>query len=200
MKLIGKGAEAEIYLDDNKVIKKRLIKTYRIKELDDYLRKTRTRSESKIIKKLPKEIPSPELLKMDDKNMDIEMSFIKGEKVRDILDNNIKICEEIGKKIGIMHNSGIIHGDLTTSNMIFNKEVYFIDFGLSFFSEKIEDKAVDLHLLRQALESKHYKVFEKAFSLVLKGYKLKSDNYDEIMTRFEKVESRGRNKGKWIKK
>ena len=196
MKLIGKGAEAEIYLEDNKVIKKRIKKNYRIKQIDESLRKTRTRTEAKILKKIPKEIPAPELLNMDDKNMDIEMSFIKGEKVRDILDNNIKICKEIGEKVAILHNHDIIHGDLTTSNMIFNKEVYFIDFGLSFFSKRVEDKAVDLHLLKQALESKHYKVFEKAFSLVLKGYKLTSNNYDDIMTRFEKVEARGRNKSK----
>jgi len=196
MKLIGKGAEAELYLDKDKVIKKRISKRYRIKELDIPLRKSRTRREAKIIKKLPEEIPCPELIKMDDKNMNIEMSFIKGDKVRDMLDKKLNICKDIGQKIAIMHNFGIIHGDLTTSNMIYNKEVYFIDFGLSFFSEKIEDKAVDLHLLRQALESKHYKVFDKAFKLVLKGYKRESENYDDIMNRLEKVEARGRNKGK----
>ncbi len=196
MKLIGKGAEAELYLDKDKVIKKRISKRYRIKELDIPLRKSRTRREAKIIKKLPEEIPCPELIKMDDKNMNIEMSFIKGDKVRDMLDKKLNICKDIGQKIAIMHNFGIIHGDLTTSNMIYNKEVYFIDFGLSFFSEKIEDKAVDLHLLRQALESKHYKVFDKAFKLVLKGYKRESENYEDIMNRLEKVEARGRNKGK----
>ena len=196
MKLIGKGAEAELYLDKNKVIKKRISKRYRIKELYIPLRKFRTRREAKVIKKLPKEIPAPELLKMDDKNMNIEMSLIKGDKVRDMLDKKLNICKDIGEKIAIMHNFGIIHGDLTTSNMIFNKEVYFIDFGLSFFSQKIEDKAVDLHLLRQALESKHYKVFDKAFKLVLKGYKRESENYEDIRHRLEKVEARGRNKGK----
>ena len=196
MKLIGRGAEAELYLDKNKVVKKRISKNYRIKELDVPLRKFRTRREAKIIEKLPKEIPVPELLKIDDKNMNLEMSYIKGKKVRDVLDNKIKICREIGQKIALMHNLGIIHGDLTTSNMIYNKQVYFIDFGLSFFSEKIEDKAVDLHLLRQALESKHYTVYEKAFKLVLDGYKSKAKNYNQIMKRFEQVELRGRNKGK----
>jgi TP53 regulating kinase-like protein len=196
MKLIAQGAEAKLYKDNNKIIKKRISKNYRIKELDDSLRKTRTKREAKILEKIPKEIPSPDLLKMDDKNMGIEMSFIKGKKVRDVLDLNIKICKEIGQKIALMHNAGIIHGDLTTSNMIYNKEVYLIDFGLSYFSEKIEDKAVDIHLLRQALESKHYKVYEKAFNLVLEGYKSKVKKYSEIMTRLEKVESRGRNKAK----
>ena len=196
MKLIGKGAEAEIYLDEDKVIKKRISKSYRIKEIDIPLRKTRTRRESKILKKLPKEIPAPELIEMNDEDMKIEMSYIKGEKVRDVLDDNLKMCKEIGEKVALMHNVGIIHGDLTTSNMIYNKQAYLIDFGLSYFSEKIEDKAVDLHLLRQALESKHYKVYEKAFKFVLKGYKSKSNNYEFIIKRLEKVEARGRNKGK----
>jgi len=194
MKIIAQGAEAKLYKDNDKIIKKRISKNYRIKELDEALRKTRTKREAKILEKLPKEIPSPSLLRQD--KTDLEMSFIKGEKVRDVLDINLKLCNELGKKIAIMHNAGIIHGDLTTSNMIYDKKIYFIDFGLSYFSEKIEDKAVDLHLLRQALESKHYRVYEKAFKLVLEGYKSKVKKYKEIMTRLEKVESRGRNKSK----
>jgi len=192
MKKITQGAEATIYLSKDKIIKKRIPKRYRIKYLDDSLRKFRTKREAKFIEKLP--IQGPKLIKVDDKSMVIEMEHIKGKKVRDILDRNLRLCREIGRKVAILHNNGMIHGDLTTSNMILNKEIYFIDFGLSFFSNKIEDKAVDLHLLKQALESKHYKVFEKAFKLVLEGYKEKVDNYKEIMERFEKVEERGRNK------
>jgi Kae1-associated kinase Bud32 len=194
--LIGKGAEAEIYLNENIVVKKRVKKNYRIDEIDINLRKTRTRKEAKILEKLPKKVLSPNIIKMDDKKMEIEMSYIKGQKIRDILDNNIELCLEIGEKIAIMHNSGIIHGDLTTSNMILNEDIYFIDFGLSYFSEKIEDKAVDLHLIRQALESKHYKIYEKAFSLVLNGYKKNAKDYEKIIKRLEKVELRGRNKKK----
>ncbi len=192
MKQIAQGAEASIYIDKDKIVKKRIPKKYRLKKLDNALRKFRTRREAKFIEKLP--IAGPKLIKIDDKKMIIEMEHIKGDKIRDILDNNIRLCKEIGRKIAILHNNGMIHGDLTTSNMILNKEIYFIDFGLSFFSHKVEDKAVDLHLLRQALESKHYKVYEKAFKLVLEGYKEKSDNYKEVMQRFEKVEERGRYK------
>jgi len=192
MEKIAQGAEATIYLAKDKIVKKRIPKKYRLKQLDNALRKFRTRREAKFIDKLP--IAGPKLIKVDDKNMVIEMEHIKGDKVRDILDKNLNLCKEIGKKVAILHNNGMIHGDLTTSNMILNKEIYFIDFGLSFFSHKIEDKAVDLHLLRQALESKHYKVFEKAFKLVLDGYKEKADNYKEIINRFEKVEKRGRYK------
>jgi Kae1-associated kinase Bud32 len=76
-----------------------------------------------------------------------------------------------------------------------DNKVYFIDFGLGFVSLKIEDKAVDLHLLKQALESKHYKVFEDCFNSILKGYK-KSVNYEDVMERLKKVEKRGRYKRK----
>jgi TP53 regulating kinase and related kinases len=197
MKAISSGAEAQIFLDGDRIIKKRIPKSYRLKEIDDSLRGFRTRREAKIIQKLPKEVCHPELIRCDDKET-IEMSFIKGEKIRDILDDNIKLCKEIGEKTALMHNAGIIHGDLTTSNMIVSREkIYFIDFGLSFFSEKVEDKAVDLHLLKQALESKHYKVYEKAFDLFLKGYKKKSNDYAEIKKRFDLVELRGRNKAKF---
>ncbi len=195
MKLIARGAEAELYLDKDKIVKKRVPKNYRIKELDESIRKSRTRREAKVIEKLP--ILGPKLISVDDKDMLIEMSFIEGPKVRDVLEDNIELCRVIGQKVAILHNGGIIHEDLTTSNMIYyDKKVYFIDFGLSYFSEKIEDKAVDLHLLKQALESKHHTVFEKAFSLVLEGYKENSDNYEKIMKRLEKVENRGRNKKK----
>ena len=109
---------------------------------------------------------------------------------------SVNLVKEIGEKIAVLHNNHIIHGDLTTSNMIFNEEVYFIDFGLSFFSHKIEDKAVDLHLLKQALESKHYKIWEKAFKTALETYKKNAENSDEILKRLEKVEKRGRYKQK----
>ncbi|MAG50631.1 Kae1-associated kinase Bud32, partial [archaeon] len=107
-----------------------------------------------------------------------------------------KICEKIGKNISILHDNDIVHGDLTTSNMILKKDkVYFIDFGLGFISDKTEDKAVDLHLLKKALMTKHYRIFEKSFENVLKGYKENKD-FKEVLNRLEKVESRGRYKRK----
>ena len=193
--IIAKGAEAEIHLEEDKIIKKRTRKNYRLKALDDSLRKSRTRREAKILEKLPKEINAPKLIKPGE--TEIVMEHIKGEKVRDVLDSKLSLAKQIGEIIAILHNKGIIHGDLTTSNMIYNKKIYLVDFGLSYFSDKTEDKAVDLHLLRQALESKHHNVFKKAFKLVLDGYKSKSKDYKVVMERLEKVESRGRNKGKY---
>ncbi len=194
MKLIGSGAEAEIFLDEknNKVIKKRIKKEYRIPQIDLELRKSRTRIEAKILKILP--IKGPKLIS-DDRTETIEMSYIEGPKLRDVLKDNVSLAKEIGEKLAILHDKGIIHGDLTTSNMILNDEIYFIDFGLSFFSEKIENKAVDIHLLKQALESKHHKIAKQAFELFLEGYK-KSENFKKTIERFNIVEQRGRHKKK----
>ena len=195
MKIICQGAEAILYQEKNKLIKERIPKTYRIKEIDDKLRKFRTRREGKILEKAS--INVPKVFKIDDNNMKIEMEFIPGKLLKDILDDlsvseRNKICRQIGQEISKLHEQNIIHGDLTTSNMIYYKDkIYFIDFGLSFFSHKIEDKAVDLHLLKQALESKHYKHFESTFKTILSSYKNK-----EVLSRLQIVEKRGRYKRK----
>ena len=196
MNKLSQGAEAIIYLDKD-IIKDRIKKNYRIKEIDEPLRKFRTKREAKILEKLAAiDFPAPKLIKLDKYNL--RMENIKGKKVRDVLEKKdyIKISKEIGEKLAILHNNHIIHGDLTTSNMILEKEIYFIDFGLSFFSHKIEDMAVDLHLLKQALESKHFRIWEKCFNAALKSYKQYADNSEEILKRLDQVEGRGRNKGK----
>jgi Kae1-associated kinase Bud32 len=80
--------------------------------------------------------------------------------------------------------------------MVFNKEIYFIDFGLSFFSRKIEDKAVDLHLLKEALESKHSGIWEKSYKAALEGYLKNASDGKEVLKRIKIVEKRGRYKHK----
>lgn len=197
MEFIGQGAEAKLFTDGKAVRKERIEKSYRLFQIDLALRRSRTRREAKVLAKLPPSVHHPKLISMDDRSCIIEMDFIDGNKVRDILEKDISLCNEIGKKVGLMHNEGIIHGDLTTSNMIFSGgAVYFIDFGLSFFSKKHEDKAVDLHLLRRALESKHHTVYEDAFRLVVEGYNKTSQDSKEVLERLKVVESRGRNKKK----
>jgi len=198
MEQIGKGAEAVIYLNEGKVLKDRISKSYRLPEIDAKLRKARTRREAKVIEKLSQiGVPGPKLLSMNDTKMQIEMSHISGPKVRDILNTNpTELCKEMGKKIGIMHTNGIIHADLTTSNMILSNEINFIDFGLSFFSEKDEDKAVDLHLMDRALESKHYELYPSCWESVIEGYKQGNPEADKVLKRLETVEGRGRNKKK----
>lgn len=189
--IISRGAESVIFEDQGKIIKKRLRKNYRIAELDERLRKTRTRSEAHLLQKLHQQgFPVPAIYE-DDEQQTIIMEQIEGKRVRDILTakNCPVLCQELGKLIKQLHSLGIIHGDLTTSNILYAKsKLYFIDFGLSYYSHKLEDKAVDLHLLRQALESKHYTIWKKAFAAVLKTY-----HDQDVEQRLSLVEARGRN-------
>ena len=201
MNQIAQGAESKIFLDKGNVIKERFAKSYRIKEIDNRLRKSRTNREAKILEKLANiNFPIPELINSNEKDT-LKISYIDGKLLKNILNkkNCISLSNELGKKIAILHNNNIIHGDLTTSNMILKKEkseIFFIDFGLSFFSTKIEDRAVDLHLLKEALESKHSDISEECYDAALNSYKKTADNADEVLNRLKVVEMRGRYKHK----
>ncbi len=196
MKLIAQGAEAKIRSDGKRIQKERFGKSYRIPEIDERLRRFRTRREAKVIERLGPLGFGPKLISSDDGKMEIVMENVRGKKVRDTLDKDPSIGKTIGENLARMHDEGIIHGDLTTSNMIvLRKRVTFIDFGLSFFSDKLEDKAVDIHLFRQALESAHHKVEKKAYQEFLKGYR-RSKSYQDTLARLEVVERRGRHKQK----
>ena len=194
--IIGRGAEAIIYKDGSSVIKDRIEKKYRLVEIDNRLRKSRTRREAKILNKLESlNFSAPRLLNSCDKKMIVEMEHVAGNNLKDVLNNENCdiISKKLGKNVALLHNNGIIHGDLTTSNMIIKEDdLKFIDFGLSFFSDKIEDKAVDLHLLKRALESKHHLIWKRCFEVILDEYSKNNPAHRDIFKRLEKVESRGR--------
>ena len=198
--ILSQGAEAIIRLEDGLVRKERIAKGYRHPELDSQLRKSRTNREKKVMKKaLELGIAVPQI--HDDKESDrytIVMDYIDGKRLRDVLledPEKSDYLETVGTWLAKLHSETIMHGDLTTSNVIVDKEgnAYLIDFGLSFFSTKIEDMAVDLHLLEQAIESTHYKHAKSFFERFLKGYS-NLEKYQEVMKRLEEVRLRGRNK------
>lgn len=191
--IIARGAEAVISLDGS-IAKERIPKGYRIPELDKKIRKARTRREAKVLQKLSQlDFPSPGLIDSDDESL-LRMQYIEGEKLKDILEQShyAEISKEIGQLIATLHDNDIIHGDLTTSNMIYAGRVFFIDFGLAFFSKKPEDKAVDIHLLLQMLQGSHPKISKECIEKILEGY----DASNEIKKRLEIVQKRGRNKEK----
>ncbi len=198
-KIIGQGAEALIILNKN-IIKRRQKKSYRLAELDEKIRSQRTKKEFKLLQKASKYISTPSVIKLNEKSKEIEMEFIDGQKLSEKLDslpNKIKICQLIGNSIAKIHDQDIIHGDLTTSNMIYkDNKVYFIDFGLGFTSKRDEDKAVDLHLIKEALEAKHFSIAEECFKAIIKGYSI-SKNLQKVLERLKKVEARGRYKNQY---
>ncbi|MEK6927497.1 MAG: KEOPS complex kinase/ATPase Bud32 [Nanoarchaeota archaeon] len=196
MKQIAQGAEAIILEDKNIILKKRIPKSYRIPQLDIKLRKSRTKKECKLLEKSFSLIPVPKVLNQEE--FEIQLENIKGKKLSQFLEklkNLPEIYKQIGKNLAILHDNNIIHGDLTTSNMILKEnKVYFIDFGLGFESPKAEDKAVDLHVLKEALEARHHKIAEQAWHSILQSYKQNSKHETQVLARLTAVEKRGRYK------
>ena len=201
MKLINRGAEADVYSTAwNKkkaILKIRKQKSYRNSLLDQKIRKQRTIRESQIISQVKSfGISTPLIYFMDTIKCSILMQKIDGKIVRDLKDNNIvNICGEIGRVVGLMHKNGIMHGDLTTSNFIVDKKkLFLIDFGLASRTEKPDDHAVDLRLFKEILNSAHAKVMEKSWKNFQKGYsKSVGTKYcKKILNLVAVIESRGR--------
>ncbi len=196
MKLIRQGAEANIYLNerDNTIIKDRIKKTYRITELDNRLRKSRTRSESKLMDKAHNlGILTPKIISTEQDK--ITMDHIAGKRLKDTLNKeNIKTTmTTIGKIIATLHTNNMIHGDLTTSNFIQKEnDIYLIDFGLGSISTSTEKKAVDLHLFEEAMESTHSDLYEPAINSMQTAYKKNYNDSEQVLKRLEQIRKRGR--------
>ena len=201
MKLIKKGAEADIYQtvwqNSNAILKIRKTKNYRNHSLDSKIRKQRTIKESQIISQVKSfGIPAPLVYFVNLKNTSIIMQEIPGKPVHDLPESKItQLSKTIGKLVGMLHKNGIMHGDLTTSNFIFfRNNVYVIDFGLSQNTIKPEDHAVDLRLIKEILNSAHAKIMIPAWKNFLFGYKsvVGNTNYVKITKLVSDIESRGR--------
>lgn len=194
--IIAQGAEAIIILNKKQVTKKRISKSYRLKELDEKIRKRRTRGEAKLLKKASELIDIPKIISDNESSKEIVLEYIEGQKLSEYLDKfplakQKTIMKKIATSLAKLHDKDLIHGDLTTSNLILkDNKVYFIDFGLGFVSKRLEDKAVDIHVLKEALEAKHFKNWKELFKEFLNNYDPKEKEL--ILTQLEKVESRGR--------
>jgi len=201
--MIKQGAEAKLFLDKlgdvDVIIKDRTEKKYRIKQIDETIRKSRTSLESRLLSEAKRAgILTPKIFDVDETNHKIIMEYIDGERIKELLNrtskNQIKnVCFEIGRMIGKLHSAGIVHGDITTSNMIFKDgKVYFIDFGLGYFSKKIEDQGTDLLLLEEALKSTHFKIMDICWKNVINGYKKEYNEKGEVLKRVEEIKKRAR--------
>jgi len=201
LKLLKKGAEADIYLtlwDGKKAILKiRKKKDYRNEILDKKIRMQRTIRESEIISDIKSfGIRSPLVYFVHPQKCEIYIQHIDGTLVKDLSNPKIiKICEEIGRIVGLLHKNGIMHGDLTTSNFIMQKgKVFVIDFGLAQRTDKMEDHAIDLRLFKEILNSAHAHIMEKAWASFLKGYKkmVGISRHNRVLMQVSVIESRGR--------
>ncbi len=205
-RVIGGGAEAVIYLHKGKVTKHRPRKGYRHPLIDRDFRESRTRREARVLQKAKRiGLCVPNVFGVKESDGILEIEHVAGRKARDLLEDSkvsmnrkLEICEEIGVGVALLHAHGIVHGDLTTSNFLVkrNGTVCFIDFGLSFHSDRLEDKAVDIHLLKRAMESKHWRHADAFFAAAVEGYKTEYPRAKEVFARLSVVEARGRYKHK----
>jgi TP53 regulating kinase-like protein len=183
-------------------MKRRLSKAYRLAALDVAIRTQRTLREPQLIHKAKEAgVPTPTIFLIDTAETNIIMEYIEGKQVKQILNDlkpseRLHLCRHIGVLIGRLHNHGIIHGDLTTSNMILtsNGKVFFVDFGLGEQSEELEIRGVDLHLMKRALQSTHYKYAKECYDSVLKGYAetVGKEKAEKVLEKIGEIERRGR--------
>lgn len=223
-KILKQGAEAKLYLGDYQgqpcLIKERFPKLYRHPELDKQLTKERMRSETKALARcLTAGILVPRVFNMDLDTRRIHMEYFgrsrtvkqhilnfssKPEQQEAVAGHLELLGTRIGDVIGKMHVNNIIHGDLTTSNMLLEPKagddsgefaeysLVMIDFGLAHYHTSAEDKVVDLYVLERALLSTH-SAFPQLFDSILVAYRLANNiGCQEVIGKFEEVRARGR--------
>jgi len=204
--LLKKGAEASLHLSNwhnhQVLIKTRLPKKYRPAQLDYAIRHYRTIHEPQLMYEAKRAgVSTPTIFMVDVENCAIFMQYIKGKQVKQILEtfSEIKrnrLCMKIGESIAKLHQHGLVHGDLTTSNMILDKSgrLFLVDFGLGDKTIELEAQGVDLHLLRRALQSTHFKIADSCFSAVIDGYVsiMGLEVAEKVLAKTREIEKRGR--------
>jgi len=131
----------------------------------------------------------------------IFMEKVEGTSVKELLlsdalagDTRDAVLAEIGTAVAALHDGGLVHGDLTTSNLLVRAadgRVVVIDFGLAYGSTLVEDKAVDLYVLERAISSAHDGDTEM-FKQILASYAKASRKAASVIDRFKDVRMRGR--------
>lgn len=194
--MLFKGAESNIYLtkwyDKLAISKIRIPKAYRQRTLDEDLRRRRTISESKMLS-LVKEfgLRTPYVYFVDPFRAEIVMEFVPGTKASKVLTSTI--CFNIGRFVSTLHLHNIIHGDLTPANFIANRKITMVDMGLSFYSTRREDKAMDIRLFKEILKSTFHNSFSRFFNEFLNGYQsINSKELENILQRIDIIESKKR--------
>ncbi len=189
MVIISNGAEAVIRLEENTIIKTRVRKRYRLAEIDENIRRERTRTEAKLISEARRcGVPTPIIKDISD--FEIKMEYIEGTALKNII--TPLLSEQAGELVGRLHTCGIVHGDLTTSNILFKDgRLFLIDFGLAYLDATVEARGVDIHVLFQTFESTHEN-HEELIEAFKRGYSRTFKNADEVIEREKEIELRGR--------
>lgn len=211
VEILKQGAEAKLYVSEYQgqpcLVKERFQKNYRLVELDKTLTKSRIKAEQKAVKRCEEAgILVPKVFNVDFNERTIYMEYFdKAITAKDFIlqiqkqskeEKLEELTKRIGQVVGKLHVNNIIHGDLTTSNLLINHkgddyDVILIDFGLSCYSTSTEDKGVDLYVLERALLSTHSSLPD-LFESILKQYQVTNTSSAETIKKFEDVRARGR--------
>ncbi len=196
------GAEARLdsgtWLNRSVVFKQRVAKGYRHSTLDKNLQSARIKNEVRLMLEARKAgIPVPIIYSVDLSENRIVMEEIEGMRVKDALEQLPAeqaelLCRKIGEIAGMLHRSDLVHGDLTTSNMLLDGDrIVLIDFSLGSKSAELEDKGVDMHLLEEAFHSAHYRRSE-LYASVKDSYVKAYPGGAEVLRKVKEIERRGR--------
>ncbi|KAF4356155.1 hypothetical protein CsatB_017869 [Cannabis sativa] len=207
--LLKQGAEARIFesafVGRRSIIKERFSKKYRHPSLDLKLTLKRLNAEARCMTKARRlGVYTPVLFFVDPVLHTLTFEYVEGPSVKDVFlefgahgirkEQMDDIAKQIGEAIAKLHDGGLIHGDLTTSNMLVKdatNQLVLIDFGLSFTSTLPEDKAVDLYVLERALLSMHSSC-GNVMDQILAAYRKSSKQWSSTLNKLAQVRQRGR--------
>jgi len=206
---LKQGAEARVYkttfMGRACIVKERFPKKYRHPQLDAKLTKQRLNQETRQINKCKLVgIPTPNIYHVDVPAGRIYLEFLEGTTLREFIiakgvaaSECMAIMKEIGVMLATIHSKDMVHGDLTTSNLMVREgtsQVVLIDFGLSVNTRNPEDKAVDLYVLERAFASTHPRS-EPLFAAIMESYAASGRDQPQaqaVLKKLEEVRARGR--------
>jgi N6-L-threonylcarbamoyladenine synthase/protein kinase Bud32 len=200
---VARGAEAVVerteYLGIDAVRKTRLPKRWRHPDLDAQLRAVRTRHEARLLAEAKRAgARAPWLLEADAANAALTMERLPGERLREALERaapeeRARLLQRAGELVAKLHATDVIHGDLTTSNLLVlpDGSLAVIDFGLGEVSQETEPRGVDLHVLAEALGATHAGHGD-LFSVAWASYERANPRAHEVAQVLDAIRKRGR--------
>lgn len=195
------GAEARLdsstWMGRAVVVKQRVVKGYRHPDLDRSLQSFRIKNEARLMLEARRAgIVVPVIYSVDIAGGRMVMEEIPGVRVKDALQDDAvdgaEVCSRIGEIAAKLHANDIVHGDLTTSNMLLDGErIVLIDFSLGQRTSETEDKGVDMHLLEEAFRSAHHARGD-LYGKVRESYAGSWPGGSEVLRKVQEIEKRGR--------
>jgi Kae1-associated kinase Bud32 len=201
--LLYQGAEATVttavHFGRLAAVKARRPKAYRLPELDASISRTRMRNEARLLRRAREAgVGVPAVLDADFEANALTLEYLDGEPLRSSYEGlprarQREAARQAGQAVGRLHRAGIIHGDLTSSNMILRGgRIHLLDFSLGHISLKVEDRAVDLKAFKDSFTATHL-ARAADFKLVLAAYaKALGKGGDAVPAQIRSIERRRR--------